>query len=411
MITVQDFRERARAVLPAEVFDYYDGAAGQERTARANESAFQDWWFRRTVLTDVRAPRTETLLLGRSAAAPLLLAPTALQRLAHPEGELATAAAAQRTGLPHVVSTLSSTDIDDVARAAGDMWFQLYLHRDRSVTTELVRRAERAGARALVLTVDTPAPGRRTRDLRRGFSPPPSVRAVSLMDAVAGSRATRPKGAEHQDPPVSLAELFALNFDPSLTWHDVEWLVGSTSLPVVLKGIAQASDARRAVEVGARAVVVSNHGGRQLDGDRPTLDCLPEVAAEIGGEAEVYVDGGVRTGGDILKALALGARAVLIGRPCLWGLAADGSAGVESVLRLLLAELTLDMQLTGLATTGTASPKLLVPARRAGHHPAAVTSTGSTSTSTTSSHTASSRTTSSRTASSRTTDRTQEEFS
>lgn len=366
MITVQDFRDRARAVLPAEIFDYYDGSAGQEHTARDNELAFQDWWFTRTVLTDVHAPRTETSILGHDIAAPILLAPTALQQLAHPEGELATAAAARRMGLPHVLSTLASTDLDAVARVGGDMWFQLYLHRDRDITTELVRRAEHAGARALVLTVDTPAPGRRLRDLRRHFSPPPSVRAVNLVDAVARSGTAPPLTA---DGPDSLAALFALHFDPRLTWHDVDWLIASTSLPVVIKGIAHPSDARRAVTAGARAVIVSNHGGRQLDGDRPTLHCLPEIAAEVGREAEVYVDGGVRTGGDILKALALGARAVLVGRPYLWGLAADGAAGVACVLRLLLEELRLDMQLTGLAATGEASPKLLVPAHTPHHRP------------------------------------------
>ncbi|MER6026447.1 alpha-hydroxy acid oxidase [Streptomyces sp. NPDC001851] len=357
MLALDDFRARARDVLPRDVFDYYDGAAGQERTARDNEAAYRDWWFNRTVLTDVSRPRTRTRILGRAAAAPVLLAPTALQQLAHAQGELATAAAALKADLPFVVSTLSSTDVAEVTAVGGDVWFQLYLHRDRTLTTELVRRAEQAGVRALVLTVDTPAPGRRLRDRRHGFGSPAHIRPVILEAALARS------GARPVSAAPSLADMFALNFDPSLTWHDVDWLAGITSLPLVLKGIARASDARRAIDLGAKAVIVSNHGGRQLDGDRPTLHCLPEVAQEAGQDAEVYLDGGIRTGGDILKALCLGARAVLIGRPYLWGLASDGEEGVTSVLRLLLDELTLDMQLTGLADIEDAGPSLLVPAR------------------------------------------------
>ncbi|WSQ09931.1 alpha-hydroxy-acid oxidizing protein [Streptomyces sp. NBC_01231] len=378
MITTADFRSRARFLLSPEVFDYFDGAAGQERTARDNEACFQRWWFRRTVLTDVSAPRTETTVLHRVAAAPLLLAPTALQQLAHPAGESATAAAARRAGLPFVMSTLSSTDIAEVVEAGGDVWFQLYLHRDRAITTELVRRAEHAGVRALVLTVDTPAPGRRLRDLRRGFSPPPGVRAVNLEAAVAATRAGSAEASGTADADgsgggaaSSLADLFAVTFEPSLTWRDVDWLLSITALPVVIKGIATASDARRAIDAGALAVIVSNHGGRQLDGDRPTLDCLPEIVDEIGERAEVYLDGGIRSGGDILKAVALGARAVLIGRPYLWGLAVDGENGVLRVLHLLLDELRLDMRLTGLAHTADAGPGLLAPSTPPHPHPAA----------------------------------------
>ncbi|WNM29988.1 alpha-hydroxy acid oxidase [Streptomyces sp. Li-HN-5-11] len=362
MITTQDFRDRARDVLPPAVFDYYDGAAGQEHTAHDNEAAFRHWWFRRTVLTDVAHPSTRTHILGRTASAPLLLAPTALHRLAHPEGEMATARAAREAGLPFVVSTLSSTDIAEVAGLGGDVWFQLYAHQDPTVTTALVRRAEECAVRALVLTVDTPVPGRRLRDLRRNFSPPPHVRPVNLEAAMAASDRVRPRGGT-----LPLTELFAANFEPSVTWRDVERVAKSTSLPLVLKGIARAADARRAVDLGIPAIIVSNHGGRQLDGDRPTLDCLPEVVQEVEDEAEVYLDGGVRGGGDILKALALGANAVLIGRPYLWGLAVGGENGVAGVLRLLTDELRLDLQLTGLTDTKDAGPGLLTPARTA--HP------------------------------------------
>ena len=357
MTTVQDFRDRARETLPATVFDYYDGAAGREDTARDNEAAFRHWWFRRTVLQDVSHPRTATRLLGRDVPAPLLLAPTALHRLAHPDGELATGRAARDLGLPFVVSTLSSTDLAEVTALGGDVWFQLYVHRDRAVTTALVRHAEESGARALVLTVDTPAPGRRLRDQRRGFRPPAHIRPVNLAAAMA-----RAGGDEVDGTATPLTDLFAAHFEPSLTWRDVERLAGSTTLPLVLKGIARAADARRAVDLGIQGIVVSNHGGRQLDGDRPTLHCLPEIAQAVGGETEIYLDGGVRSGGDILKALALGARAVLVGRPYLWGLAVDGAAGVASVLRVLIGELTLDMQLTGLPDINDATPDLLVTA-------------------------------------------------
>ncbi|WP_432930796.1 alpha-hydroxy acid oxidase [Microbispora sp. CA-135349] len=355
--TVAEFRARAARALPPEVFDYYDGAAGRERTARDNEAAFDAWRFVRSVLVDVSCPRTETTLLGRAASAPLLLAPTALQRLAHPDGELATARAARGAGLPFVVSTLSSVPLADLARAGGDVWFQLYPHRDRGVTSELVRAAEEAGARVLVLTVDTPCPGRRLRDERNAFRPPPDVRPVELEAACR--RAVRQAG-----PPSgrTLTAFFERNFNPATTWDDVRRLAESTRLPVVLKGIGRAEDARRAADLGIPAVVVSNHGGRQLDRERPTLHALPEIADEVGDDIEVYVDGGVRGGGDILTALALGAGAVLIGRPYLWGLATGGEKGVGDVLRLLLDELRLDMSLTGVADTAAVPRDVVTPA-------------------------------------------------
>jgi 4-hydroxymandelate oxidase len=275
---------------------------------------------------------------------PVLIAPTAFHRMAHPDGERATARAAGQAGTIMTLSTLSNTPLEEVAAVAtAPQWFQLYVYRDRAATEALVRRVEVAGFRALVLTVDAPLLGRRERDVRNRFRLPPGLTIASLD--FAGK-----EDLPHPTADSGLAAYFASLLDPSLTWRDVDWLRTITALPIVIKGIVHPNDARLAVEHGARGVIVSNHGGRQLDTAPATIEVLPEIADAVSGEIEVLLDGGVRRGIDVVKALALGARAVLIGRPILWGLAVDGEAGVARVLELLRDELDLAMALAGTPT-------------------------------------------------------------
>jgi 4-hydroxymandelate oxidase len=344
----------AEARLPKAAFDYYAGGSGTEWTLAENERAFRRWVFRRRVLVDVSEVDTAVTVLGQRLPFPVLLAPVALQRMAHAEGELATARAAAEAGTTMILSTLSSTTIEDVAATGVDRWFQLYVHRDRGLTGELIDRAVASGYRALVLTVDTPQLGRRDRDERNGFLPPPGVDLAILTSTTGGlSQQTGAGGGS------SLFAYFARQCDPSVTWADVEWVRSRAQLPVVLKGVTTAEDARRAADAGVAAVSVSNHGGRQLDGDPATIDALPEVADEVGDRLDVLVDGGVRRGTDVLCALALGAKAVLIGRPQLWGLACGGQAGVGRVLDLLRMDFTLAMRLAGVTSTAAIGRSLV----------------------------------------------------
>jgi 4-hydroxymandelate oxidase len=296
--------------------------------------------LRQRVLVDVSECSTAATVLGQKIATPVLVAPTAYHALAHDEAELATVRGAGRAGTIMVVSSLATRSLEAIAQAAtGPLWFQLYTYRQRSVSEQLMERAATAGYKALVVTVDVPVQGRRERDVRNGFRLPDSVHMANFDDqelaAVAGDSA--------------LAHYIAAQFDPSLTWSCIEWIRSHTALPIVVKGIMSAEDARLAVEHGAAAIVVSNHGGRQLDGGQATAEVLAEVVQEVHGQCEVYVDGGLRRGGDVLKALALGAGAVLVGRPVLWGLAVDGEDGVAQVLGLLTEELRRTMQFCGLA--------------------------------------------------------------
>jgi 4-hydroxymandelate oxidase len=346
-VSVFDFEAIAREALPREAYDYYAGGAQDEVTLRANRAAWDRLSLAYRVLVDVSRRDLAASVLGQPVAMPILVAPTAFHRLATPEGELATARAAGAAGTVMILSTLSTTSIEDVvAAASGPVWFQLYVYRDRKATEGLVRRAEAAGCRALVLTVDAPFLGRRERDVRNRFALPPGLAVVNLLPEGYGEVA--PARGDS-----GLAAYVASFLDPALTWRDVAWLRSITELPVLVKGIVRPDDALRAAEVGAAGVVVSNHGGRQLDTSPATIDVLPEIAdalAAHGHRIEVLVDGGVRRGTDVLKALALGARAVLVGRPVLWGLAAAGEAGAASVLRLLRDELDLAMALAGTPT-------------------------------------------------------------
>src|SRR5438093_5104736 len=325
-VNVWDYEQLAEQKLDANAHTYFVGGAGDEVTLRDNLAAFERRKLRPRVLVDVSSVSTATTVLGTEVALPILIAPLALQRMAHPDGELATARAAAAAGTIMCLSTAATARPAEVAAAApgAPRWFQVYVFSDRSQTQELIAEAVASDFSALVLTVDTPYLGRRERDLRIDFKVPEDL-------TVSG-------------------DLFGDHFDTGLSWRDLEWLAGY-GLPVVVKGILTAEDARLACEHGAAAVVVSNHGGRQLDGVSSSLDALEEVVAAVDGRAEVFLDGGVRRGTDALKALALGARSVLIGRAMLWGLAAAGEQGVAHVLELLRNEVEL-----GLALLGCASP-------------------------------------------------------
>ncbi len=358
-LTIRDLHDIAAARLPRAAYDYYASGADDERTLADNEAAWGRVRLRPRCLVNVAQRDLSTTVLGRRVSMPILVAPTAFQRMAHPDGELAMARAAAAAGTVMILSTLATSTLEDVAEAhdgaqgagaagtaggaMGGRWFQLYVYRDRGVTRSLVERAEAAGYDALVLTVDTPYLGRRLRDVRNGFALPEGLAIANLV--------AHGKGAVNEAAGNSgLAAYVATMLDPSLTWSDVGWLRSITRLPIILKGVVRADDARLAVTHGASAVVVSNHGGRQLDGTIATADALPEVVEAAGDGLEVYVDGGVRRGADVLRALALGARAVLVGRAVLWGLASDGEAGVTTALQMLRAELDQALALVGCAS-------------------------------------------------------------
>ncbi|MEX1047427.1 MAG: alpha-hydroxy acid oxidase [Actinomycetota bacterium] len=354
---VDDYEKRAREKLPPVVYDYYAGGSGEEWTLRENHEAFSRWVIRPRVLVDVSQIDLSVSVLGREAKFPVLVAPTAFQRMAHPEGEVAAARAAERAGSVFTLSTIASSTIEEVAEAtpAAAKWFQLYIYRDRDVTAELVKRAFEAGFDALVLTVDTPVLGLRDRDARNRFVLPEGVELANLAGLGAGTKLPRVEGS-------GLFAWVRELQDPAVTWDDIAWLRSLSPLPLALKGIMTREDARRAVSSGADAVIVSNHGGRQLDGTRATIAALPEVAEEAGDRLEVLLDGGIRRGSDALKALALGARAVLVGRPVLWGLAVDGERGAYDVLEILRHELDVAMSIAGCRSVGGVGRDLIAAA-------------------------------------------------
>ncbi|MFC8448840.1 alpha-hydroxy acid oxidase [Kitasatospora sp. NPDC057223] len=341
-LRIEDYQDLARRRLDDQVWDFIEGGAGTERTVDANRRAFARVTLRPRVLVDVSACDTGTELLGAPLATPVGIAPTAYHRLAHPDGEVATARGAGAAGALYVVSVFASRTLEDIAaEAAGPLWLQLYWLRRRDVLAALADRAAAAGYRAIVLTVDAPQLGRRHRDARNGFAIPSGIAAVNLDPALMAS--AHRSGAGRSALAVHTAEAV----DPSVTWADLAWLRARSGLPLVLKGILTAEDALLAVEHGADAIVVSNHGGRQLDGAPASLDALAEVVDAVGAACPVLFDGGVRSGADAFAALALGAGAVLLGRPVLWGLAAAGAAGVAGVLDLATEELAHTMALTG----------------------------------------------------------------
>ena len=333
-LTISDFERRAAELMPPGAHGYFAGGAGEEITLRDNVAAWQRLALRPRVMVDCAERDPSTTVLGRRRAHPLIVAPTAFHTLAAPDGEAASARGAAATHTPFCLSTLSSTGVVELATRAPDAtrWFQVYVFKDRAVTREMVAAAVEHGYEALVLTVDLPVFGTRERDIRSGFE----LGETALGNlAAAGARGT-----------LTLQELGAL-LDPSLTWDDVGSFADDSGLPVLVKGVLTPEDARRAADSGAAGIVVSNHGGRQLDTVISGADALPAVVEEAGEELDVLVDGGIRRGTDVLKALALGARAVMIGRPVLWGLAVGGEHGVRRVLKLLLAEIDTALALTG----------------------------------------------------------------
>ncbi|KKK05921.1 2-hydroxy-acid oxidase [Micromonospora sp. HK10] len=346
--SLPDFAELARAVLPPAVWDFVDGGSGSETTLAANRAALDRVAVLPRVLTGVDRPHTEAALPGGRYAMPVAVAPMAYQKLLHPDGELALAAAARAADVPYVASTLGSTPIEEVTAVGGAVWFQLYWLRDRGMVADLLDRAHDAGCSALMVTVDVPVLGRRLRDVRNGFALPPHVTAANLPGG-------RDDLAHQGTPGVSAVAVHTgAVFAPALSWADLAWLRERTRLPLLVKGILDPRDAVRAAETGVDAVVVSNHGGRQLDGAPASAAVLPEVVAEVGERCAVLLDSGVRSGADVLRALALGASGVLVGRPLLWALAAGGRAGAEAALALLGAELRDALTLAGCADPAAA---------------------------------------------------------
>lgn len=342
--------------------DYYASGAGDEVTLRDNRAAFERYKLRPRMLIDVSQRNLSTTILGQPMEMPILIAPMAFQGLAHPQGELVTAKAATNLGVGMVLSTLSNTSLEDVAqqRKKAPQWFQLYIHRDRGLSRALVQRAEAAGYHALCLTVDAPILGRRERDCRNEFALPPHLKLANLVNMTGETTPPQDLEISPQSGESGLLTYFAQQIDPSLTWKDLEWLQSLTSLPIVVKGILRGDDAIKALEHGASAIIVSNHGGRQLDSAIASIDALSEVIAAVENQAEVLLDGGIRRGTDILKALALGAKAVLIGRPILWGLAVAGETGTRHILELLRDELDTALALSGCAKIQDIDPSLIV---------------------------------------------------
>ncbi|KAJ1793359.1 Hydroxyacid oxidase 1 [Coemansia sp. RSA 2399] len=349
-VCIKDLEEVAQRAMPGGAWGYYDSGANDEQTKHDNIYAFDQYRLHPRVLRDVSQISTETTILGEKVRTPLGIAPCALQKLAHPQGEQAMSAAAAEHGSIMILSTFSTTSMEKVmAQAKGNSyWMQLYVYKDRAVSENLVRRAEAAGFKAIVLTVDTPMLGRRLVDMRNKYIPPPHLRLENFMDpAVANAPGGYPPGVAYSNNE-TFGAVFGAKGDQSLSWENgILWLKSITSLPIIVKGVMTAEDTRLAIQYGCAGIIVSNHGGRQLDGALATIDALPQVVEAAEDKIEVYFDGGVRKGSDIFKALALGARAVFSGRPALWGLAYDGQRGAKLALDLLQDEFELAMMLAG----------------------------------------------------------------
>jgi lactate 2-monooxygenase len=361
-----DWRELERAAeekLDQRAIAYVWGGAGSEDTMRANREGFRRWRVVPRVLRDISSRDLSTELLGTRMPAPLLLAPIGVQKVLHPDGELATARAAAELGLPLVVSTAASTSLEDIAEAGGadaPRWYQLYWPSDRELAESLVNRAEAAGYGAIVLTVDNAIVGWKPRDLQQAYLPFLEGIGIEqyLSDPVFRAGLQKPP---EEDLGAAVGHFLGVFSNAELTWDDLEWLRDTTSLPVVLKGILSPDDAALARDHGMAGVIVSNHGGRQLDGAIAAIEALPPIAEAVGDDLAVLFDSGIRSGADAFKALALGADAVLLGRPYLWGLSLEGQQGVETVLRCVLAELDLTLALAGHTSPGQADQTALAP--------------------------------------------------
>jgi 4-hydroxymandelate oxidase len=354
LFNIADYARAAQKKLPRDVFDYYEGGALDEITLAENKAGWSRLKLHYRVLASVGPRDMSTKVLGKNVSNPIAVAPTAFHKLACDHGEVATARAAKVTGTLFILSSLSNTAMEAVfAQAGSPRWFQLYIYKDRGITRELIKRAEAAGAEAVVLTVDAPGLGTRERDILNNFQLPVGL-AVENLTPLGKGNFPRVHGS-------GLAAYVRENFKPDLGFDDVDWLCSCTRLPLVVKGVCRGDDARRAAEHGAKAVVVSNHGGRQLDTAPATAEVLPYVVDAVADRCEIYVDGGIRRGSDVLKAIALGAKAVLVGRPILWGLSVDGEEGAVRILEILTRELDEAMLLCGCTTLDDIDRSLLTP--------------------------------------------------
>lgn len=370
--SVEDLRDIARRRLPGGIFDYIDGAAEDEVTLRRNSEAFSRIEFRPRVLVDVSAVDASTTLLGQPLEFPLVLAPTGFTRIADPQGELAVARAAERAGLPYTLSTLSTRSIEQVAAvSAGRKWFQVYVWRDRELVKEMLQRAASSGYEAIMITVDTAVFGRRERDVRRGFELPPKVGLDTFVSGVlhpgwtwqflraepiAFANVVGRSVGDGSDA-VTLADYINAQFDPALSWREIDWFRSHWDGPIILKGVQTLEDAHLAAKAGVQAIAISNHGGRQLDGSPAPIEVVGSVADAVGDRVEIICDGGLRRGSDIAKALALGARACMAGRPYLYGLAAGGERGVDHVLAHLREGFERTLALVGARNVAELTPE------------------------------------------------------
>ncbi|HYO51310.1 alpha-hydroxy acid oxidase [Archangium sp.] len=364
IVNIEDLRKHAHRRLPRAVFDYVDGGAEDEYTMRANRLGFEKYNFHARALVDVSARDQSTTLLGEKLTTPVILGPTGLAGLVAPRGEILAARAAAKKGSIFTLSTMSVCSIEEVASAVpapAPLWFQLYVWKDRGISKALIERAQAAGYRALCLTVDVADMGRRERDIRNGFTIPLRVTPSNVLDTLMHLgwvfqmlRVPRPTfgnfvgtGTVEKEDAISVASFTSKQFDPSVSWADLAWVRSIWKGPLLLKGISCAADARLAVEHGVEGVIVSNHGGRQLDFLPSAIDLLPEIVDAVEGRTELILDGGIRRGSDVVKAIALGARACMVGRPFLYGLATKGEAGVELMFDLLRTEIDRTLSLIG----------------------------------------------------------------
>ncbi|KAH8303077.1 hypothetical protein KR044_012222 [Drosophila immigrans] len=355
LVSVADFELKANGKLEKNALDYYKSGAGEQVTVSLNHEAYKRLRLRPRFLRDVSHLDVSCEILGEQLQWPLGIAPSAMQKLAHPDGEIGMARAAGKAGSIYILSTLSTTSLEDLAAAAPQTckWFQLYIYKERSVTEQLVRRAERANFKALVLTIDTAINGDRRADAKNKFCLPSHLSLANFEGELAQGVVSCGGGS-------GLNEYVASHYDPSVTWKDIKWLQQLTHLPVILKGVLTAEDAELAREFGCSGIIVSNHGGRQLDTAPATIEALPEIVAAVGNELVVMLDGGIMQGNDIFKALALGAKTVFIGRPALWGLASNGQAGVEQLLHVMRDDFEVTMKLTGCPSLADIQPTMVV---------------------------------------------------
>jgi L-lactate dehydrogenase (cytochrome) len=371
---IEDLRDVARRKVPKAFFDYVDSGSYNEETLRANRADLETIKLRQRVMVDVSERSLATTVIGQKISAPFALAPIGLCGMQHGDGEILAAQAAEEAGIPFTLSTMSICSIEQVAEAASrPFWFQLYVIRDRGFSRDILARASAAKCNALVLTVDLQVLGQRHRDIRNGMTVPPEMRlrniiemarkprwALSILKSKSKTFGNLAGHLEGMEDITSLAQWTNSQFDPALNWKDVEWIKNVWPGKIIIKGILDVEDARTAVKLGADAIVVSNHGGRQLDGAPSSISALPAIAQAVGSDTEVLFDGGIRTGADLLRALALGARACLIGRAYVYGLGAGGKAGVAKAIDILQKELSVAMALTGTTRISDVGPQVLV---------------------------------------------------